>query len=43
MNETLRFGLTLTVAGMAGTMLSLWVLSLLISLLKKLFPFTPEN
>jgi len=40
MNENMTFGLTLTIVGMTGTMLSLWLLSLLISLLKKLFPLT---
>ena len=42
MSESLVFGLTLTIVGMLGTMLSLWLLSLLISLLKKTFPKT-EN
>ena len=40
MNENLTFGLTMTIVGMAGTLLSLWVLSLLISVLKKVFPLT---
>ena len=39
-NEDLTFGLTMTIVGMAGTLLSLWVLSLLISVLKKIFPLT---
>jgi hypothetical protein len=43
MNEDLIFGLTLTLVGMTGTLLSLWVLSLLISLLKKAFPLQPES
>lgn len=43
MSENLTFGLTLTIIGMAGTLLSLALLSLLISLLKKLFPYKPEN
>ena len=43
MSEELTFGLTLTIVGMAGTLLSLWLLSLLISLLKKVFPLAPEN
>jgi hypothetical protein len=38
MNDNLTFGLTLTIVGAAGTMLSLWVLSLLTSALKKVFP-----
>jgi hypothetical protein len=32
------FGLTVALLGMGGTMLVLWVLSLLILLLKKIFP-----
>jgi hypothetical protein len=33
------FGFTVASLGMAGTMLVLWVLSLLILLLKKIFPY----
>ena len=40
MTDTLVFGLTLTIVGMLGTMLSLWLLSLLVALLKKAFPRT---
>ena len=43
MTDNLTFGLTLTIVGMAGTLFSLWLLSLLISLLKKIFPLAPEN
>ena len=43
MIDNFTFGLTLTIVGMAGTLLSLWVLSLLISLLKKVFPLPSEN
>jgi hypothetical protein len=43
MNDNMTFGLTMTIVGMAGTMLSLWVLSLLTTLLKKVFPYTPEK
>ena len=32
------FGLTMTVVGVGGTFLTLWLLSLVIDLLKKLFP-----
>jgi hypothetical protein len=38
MSDSLTFGLTLMIVGMLGTMLSLWLLSLLISFLKKTFP-----
>jgi hypothetical protein len=40
MSDAMVFGLTLTVVGMLGTLLSLWLLSLLISALKKAFPKT---
>ena len=41
--ETMTFGLTLTVVGMGGTLLSLWLLSLLVSVLKKVFPISGES
>ena len=41
--DTWTFGLTLAVLGMVGTMLVLWILSLLILLMKKLFPYQPEE
>ena len=37
------FGWTLALIGMTGTMLVLWFLSLLILLLKKIFPYQPEE
>lgn len=43
MDDNLTFGLTLTVVGMTGTMLSLWLLSLLTSALKKVFPLSPPK
>jgi len=36
--DTWTFGWTLAVLGMGGTMLVLWIMSLLILLLKKIFP-----
>lgn len=41
--DTLEFGLTVSLVGMAGTMLVLWLVSLLILLLKKIFPYRPET
>lgn len=32
------FGITMVVVGMGGTLLTLWILSLFMGLLKKLFP-----
>ena len=37
------FGLTMTVVGVGGTFLTLWVLSLVIDLLEKLFPLKDEK
>ena len=43
MNDAFTFGITMTIVGMIGTLLSLWVLGLLVSVLKKAFPRHPEN
>ena len=43
MNDPWMFGWTLTILGMGGTLLSLWVLSVLVSVLKKIFPHKPEH
>jgi hypothetical protein len=37
------FAVTITIIGMGGTLLSMWVLSLLISLIKKIFPLKQNN
>ena len=37
------FGWTLALIGMGGTMLVLWILSLLILLIKKVFPQQPAE
>ena len=36
------FGLTMTAVGVLGTFLTLWILSLVVDLLKKVFPLAPE-
>jgi hypothetical protein len=36
-------GAVLAVLGMAGTLLTLWLLSVLTMLLKRIFPYTPER
>ena len=41
--DNLTFGITVTVVGMGGTIFSLWVLSLLIDLLKKIFPYKESD
>jgi len=37
------FAITMIVVGMGGTLLTLWILSLLMSLLKKAFPYKKEE
>lgn len=37
------FGLTMTTVGVGGTFLTLWILSLSIMLVKKIFPLTAED
>ena len=41
--DNLTFGVTMVVVGMGGTFLTLWILSLLMIVLKKLFPYKPED
>ena len=36
------FGLTLMIVGMGGTFLTVWVLSLVINLLKKIYPLAAD-
>jgi Na+-transporting methylmalonyl-CoA/oxaloacetate decarboxylase gamma subunit len=33
------FGITMIVVGMGGTLLTLWILSLFMDILKKIFPY----
>jgi len=37
------FGITLVVVGMGGTLLTLWILSLLMMALKRVFPLPKEE
>jgi Na+-transporting methylmalonyl-CoA/oxaloacetate decarboxylase gamma subunit len=37
------FGITMIVVGMGGTLLTLWILSVIMSLLKKAFPLKKEE
>jgi oxaloacetate decarboxylase gamma subunit len=41
--DTWMFGWTVALIGMGGTMLVLWCLSLIILLLKKIFPYKPDE
>jgi Na+-transporting methylmalonyl-CoA/oxaloacetate decarboxylase gamma subunit len=36
------FGITMIIVGMGGTLLTLWILSLLMSFMKKIFPITKD-
>lgn len=38
-----NFGLTMMIIGMGGTFLTLWILSLVIDLLKKVFPLVAKT
>lgn len=38
-----EFGFTMLIAGMGGTLISLWLLSLMIHVLKKVFPRQAET
>ena len=42
-NEKWAFGLTMMIVGMGGTFLTLWILSLVMDLLKKVFPLAAED
>jgi len=41
--DNLTFGISMIVVGMGGTLLTLWILSLLMLLLKRVFPYKKEN
>jgi Na+-transporting methylmalonyl-CoA/oxaloacetate decarboxylase gamma subunit len=41
--DTWTFGWTLALIGMGGTMLVLWLLSLLILLIRKIFPYRTDD
>jgi hypothetical protein len=41
--NNLEFGITMLVVGTGGTLLTLWILSLLMSALKKIFPYREEH
>jgi Na+-transporting methylmalonyl-CoA/oxaloacetate decarboxylase gamma subunit len=38
-----EFGITMLIVGMGGTLLTLWILSLLMSALKKVFPYREDR
>jgi len=41
--DNFTFGITMLVAGMGGTLLTLWIMSLLMMFLDRIFPFKEEE
>jgi Na+-transporting methylmalonyl-CoA/oxaloacetate decarboxylase gamma subunit len=41
--DNVTFGITMLVAGMGGTLLTLWIMSLLMTILGRIFPFKEED
>ena len=41
--DNLTFGITMLICGMGGTILTLYIMSLIMSLLGKLFPYKKEE
>ena len=41
--DNTTFGMTVTLVGMGGTLLTLWIISLMIVLLKKIFPLEDDE
>ena len=41
--DTWTFGWTLALIGMGGTMLVLWIISLLILLIRRIFPYQADD
>jgi hypothetical protein len=41
--DNLSFGTTMTVVGVGGTFLTLWILSLVVDLLKKIYPLRAQD
>jgi hypothetical protein len=41
--DNVTFGITMLICGMGGTILTLWIMSLVMGLLGKLFPEKPEK
>lgn len=41
--DNFTFGITMLICGMGGTLLTLWIMSLVMTALGKLFPEQPEK
>jgi hypothetical protein len=37
--DNMTFGITMLICGMGGTLLTLWIMSLIINVLRKVFPY----
>jgi Na+-transporting methylmalonyl-CoA/oxaloacetate decarboxylase gamma subunit len=41
--DNFTFGLTMMICGMGGTLATLWIMSLVMMILDRIFPFKPEE
>jgi len=41
--DNVTFGVTVLIVGMGGTILTLWIMSLIMTLLTKIFPYKEEE
>ena len=41
--DNFTFGITMLICGMGGTLLTLWIMSLVMAGMGKLFPYKPEE
>lgn len=41
--DNVTFGITMLVCGMGGTLLTLWIMSLIMSALRRIFPYSQEK
>jgi hypothetical protein len=41
--DNFTFGITMLICGMGGTLVTLWIMSIIMTVLGKLFPFKPEK
>ena len=41
--DNFTFGMTMIIVGMGGTILTLWIMSLIMSLLTRFFPYKKEE
>jgi Na+-transporting methylmalonyl-CoA/oxaloacetate decarboxylase gamma subunit len=41
--DNFTFGITMLICGMGGTLVTLWIMSLVMGALGKLFPYKPEE